>query len=71
MSAFSITLCMEPCNCPACRREIFGALCEREERLRRPQPPGDLVNALQDSIHFSVGMSRPVLVVKIKKDEET
>jgi transcriptional regulator with XRE-family HTH domain len=50
------------------RRELeLAPLSSEALEARRPQPPEELVGALQDRVHLDVGRARPGRAVKIKK----
>jgi len=50
------------------RREVkLAPLSPEALEARRPQPPEELVGALQDRVHVDVGRARPGRAVKIKK----
>jgi DNA-binding transcriptional regulator YiaG len=46
------------------KRPQLTPLSEEEDELRKPLPPGVLIDALQDSIHHDVGRSRPAKTLR-------
>lgn len=50
------------------RRPLLGSLSEDARKMRMPQKPEDLVDALNDPIHRDVGRSRPARAVRSRKN---